>query len=79
MELLLLLLLLAFSVLLVFMEKSLRFGSMVVFFRYSPIDIHNVHLPPTMLEFNGIAQQEWTRKEAAEVLFKNAGLLTACC
>uniref|UniRef100_A0A6N2N5B8 Uncharacterized protein n=1 Tax=Salix viminalis TaxID=40686 RepID=A0A6N2N5B8_SALVM len=44
------------------------FGSMVVFFRYSPIDIHNVHLPPSMLEFNGIAQQEWTRKEAAELL-----------
>ncbi|KAF9677415.1 hypothetical protein SADUNF_Sadunf08G0105300 [Salix dunnii] len=44
------------------------FGRMVVFFRYSPIDIHNVHLPPSMLEFNGTAQQEWTRKEAAELL-----------
>uniref|UniRef100_A0A3N7FK44 1-phosphatidylinositol-3-phosphate 5-kinase n=2 Tax=Populus trichocarpa TaxID=3694 RepID=A0A3N7FK44_POPTR len=46
------------------------FGSMVVFFRYSPIDILNVHLPPSMLEFNGIVQQEWTRKEAAELLGK---------
>lgn len=44
------------------------FGSMVAFFRYSPIDILNVHLPPSMLEFNGHVQQEWMRKEAAELL-----------
>ena len=47
---------------------SYRFGSMVAFFRYSPIDILSVHLPPAMLEFNGHVQQEWIRKEASEVL-----------
>ncbi|CAK7326721.1 unnamed protein product [Dovyalis caffra] len=46
------------------------FGSMVVFFRYSPIDILNVHLPPAVLEFNDTVQQEWIRKEAAELLGK---------
>ncbi|KAJ9135799.1 hypothetical protein P3X46_032935 [Hevea brasiliensis] len=44
------------------------FGSMVAFFRYSPIDILNVHLPPAVLEFNVHIQQEWIRKEAAELL-----------
>ncbi|WCJ33529.1 1-phosphatidylinositol-3-phosphate 5-kinase FAB1B [Euphorbia peplus] len=44
------------------------FGSMVAFFRYSPIDILNVHLPPSMLEFNGHVQQEWMKKEADELL-----------
>ncbi|KAF8021288.1 hypothetical protein BT93_G1654 [Corymbia citriodora subsp. variegata] len=42
------------------------FGSMVAFFRYSPIDILSVHLPPSKLEFNDL-QREWLRKEA-EVL-----------
>ncbi|XWS34509.1 hypothetical protein CRYUN_Cryun21dG0044500 [Craigia yunnanensis] len=42
------------------------FGNMVAFFRYSPIDILSVHLPPSMLEFSGDVQQEWIRKEAAE-------------
>ncbi|XP_038714940.1 putative 1-phosphatidylinositol-3-phosphate 5-kinase FAB1C isoform X2 [Tripterygium wilfordii] len=42
------------------------FGSMVAFFRYSPIDILSVYLPPSVLEFN-LIQQEWTRKEAAEL------------
>ncbi|CAN0873593.1 Putative 1-phosphatidylinositol-3-phosphate 5-kinase FAB1C [Linum grandiflorum] len=46
------------------------FGSMVGFFRYSPIDILNVHLPPSVLEFTGICQQEWIRKEAAELFSK---------
>lgn len=46
------------------------FGSMVAFFRYSPIDILSVHLPPSMLEFNGHVQQEWIRKEAAELMGK---------
>ena len=40
---------------------------MVAFFWYSPIDILSVHLPPSVLEFNGHVQYEWTRKEAAEV------------
>ncbi|XP_030956579.1 putative 1-phosphatidylinositol-3-phosphate 5-kinase FAB1C isoform X2 [Quercus lobata] len=46
------------------------FGSMVAFFRYSPIDILSVHLPPSVLEFNGHVQYEWTRKEAAELVRK---------
>ncbi|XP_022776379.1 putative 1-phosphatidylinositol-3-phosphate 5-kinase FAB1C [Durio zibethinus] len=46
------------------------FGNMVAFFRYSPIDILSVHLPPSMLEFSGDVQQEWIRKEAAELMLK---------
>ncbi|KAH1122599.1 hypothetical protein J1N35_005759 [Gossypium stocksii] len=46
------------------------FGNMVAFFRYSPIDILSVHLPPSTLEFSGNIQQEWTRKEAAELMVK---------
>ncbi|KAI4313804.1 hypothetical protein L6164_026754 [Bauhinia variegata] len=45
------------------------FGSMVAFFRYSPIDILSVHLPPSMLEFGHI-QEEWIRKDAGELLVK---------
>lgn len=44
-------------------------GSMVAFFRYSPIDILTVCLPPSVLDFDGPFQQEWLRKEAAEVLY----------
>lgn len=40
---------------------------MVAFFRYSPIDILSVRLPPLTLEFSGYTEQEWLRKEAAEV------------
>ncbi|KAH7840020.1 hypothetical protein Vadar_011497 [Vaccinium darrowii] len=50
------------------------FGSMVAFFRYSPIDILSVHLPPSVLEFNGHLQQKWIRKEAAELLSKMEAL-----
>ncbi|KAG5532212.1 hypothetical protein RHGRI_026739 [Rhododendron griersonianum] len=50
------------------------FGSMVAFFRYSPIDILSVHLPPSVLEFNGHLHQEWIRKEAAELLSKTKAL-----
>ncbi|CAK9166856.1 unnamed protein product [Ilex paraguariensis] len=46
------------------------FGSMVAFFRYSPINILSVCLPPSVLEFNGHVQQDWIRKEAAELLNK---------
>ncbi|EXC06051.1 1-phosphatidylinositol-3-phosphate 5-kinase [Morus notabilis] len=46
------------------------FGNMVVFFRYSPIDILSVHLPPSMLEFNGDVQPEWLRKEATQLMRK---------
>ncbi|KAK1551915.1 hypothetical protein Q3G72_007192 [Acer saccharum] len=46
------------------------FGSMIVFFRYSPIDILSVHLPPPTLEFNDHIQQEWIKKEAEELMLK---------
>ncbi|KAI4357676.1 hypothetical protein L6164_001610 [Bauhinia variegata] len=45
------------------------FGNMVAFFRYSPIDVLSVHLPPSMLEFGHI-QEGWIRKEAGELLGK---------
>ncbi|OIW10205.1 hypothetical protein TanjilG_27956 [Lupinus angustifolius] len=41
------------------------FGRMVAFFRYSPVDVLSVHLPPSVLEFGHI-QEEWIRKEAGE-------------
>lgn len=46
------------------------FGSMVAFFRYSPIDILSVHLPPSVLQFDGHFQQDWLTKEVAELLSK---------
>ncbi|KAE8687925.1 putative 1-phosphatidylinositol-3-phosphate 5-kinase FAB1C [Hibiscus syriacus] len=46
------------------------FGNMAAFFRYSPIDILLVCVPPSTLEFGGNIQQEWTRKEAAELMVK---------
>lgn len=45
-------------------------GSMVAFFRYSPIDILSVHLPPSVLEFSGHGQQDWIKKETAELMGK---------
>ncbi|KAJ8570232.1 hypothetical protein K7X08_006809 [Anisodus acutangulus] len=49
-------------------------GSMVAFFRYCPIDILSVRLPPLTLEFSGYTEQEWLRKEAAELLCKSKAL-----
>ncbi|CAE5963743.1 unnamed protein product [Arabidopsis arenosa] len=46
------------------------FGNMVAFFRYSPINILTVLLPPSMLEFNSHPQQEWIRTEATELAGK---------
>ncbi|ESQ28102.1 hypothetical protein EUTSA_v10018002mg [Eutrema salsugineum] len=46
------------------------FGNMVAFFRYSPINILTVFLPPSMLEFNSHPQQDWIRTEAAELMSK---------
>ncbi|KAJ7560887.1 hypothetical protein O6H91_03G004700 [Diphasiastrum complanatum] len=46
------------------------FGSMIACFRYAPIDLHTVHLPPPKLVFNDSLQQEWLRKEANEVADK---------
>ncbi|KAL5726683.1 1-phosphatidylinositol-3-phosphate 5-kinase [Ranunculus cassubicifolius] len=43
------------------------FGSMVAFFRYSPIDILTVRLPPSMLEVCGVVQHEWVKKEAIKL------------
>ncbi|CAH9104890.1 unnamed protein product [Cuscuta epithymum] len=45
-------------------------GSMVAIFRYSPIIMLSVFLPPSILEFTSKAEQAWTRKEAAELLSK---------
>lgn len=42
---------------------------MVAFFHYSPIDILTVHLPPSVLEFNGQSNQDWMEKEVEEVSF----------
>ncbi|KAL8463579.1 hypothetical protein ACS0TY_034291 [Phlomoides rotata] len=46
------------------------FGSMVAFFRYSPINILSVRLPPSILEFGGPGEQTWIRNEANELLSK---------
>lgn len=44
-------------------------GSMIAFFRYSPIEILSVCLPPSILDFN-VSGQNWLRKEAVELLSK---------
>lgn len=46
------------------------FGSMIACFRYSSINVLSVHLPPSKLEFHDPHQQDWLRKEAAEVADK---------
>ncbi|XP_008800771.2 putative 1-phosphatidylinositol-3-phosphate 5-kinase FAB1C isoform X3 [Phoenix dactylifera] len=43
------------------------FGSMVAFFRYSPVDILSVNLPPSTLDFACQIQQELARKEGAKI------------
>ncbi|KAI3497845.1 hypothetical protein L1887_33429 [Cichorium endivia] len=58
-------------------RDCLRFyglGSMVVFFRYSPIDILSVRLPPSVLQFTGHVQQDWLKKEVSELLSKTKSL-----
>lgn len=45
---------------------------MIAFFRYAPIDILTVFLPPAMLEYRSKVQQEWIRKEATDVRDTNA-------
>lgn len=45
------------------------FGRMVACFRYAPINVHSVHLPPSKLEFNH-QKQEWIQKELDEVSSK---------
>lgn len=40
------------------------FGSMIAFFRYGPVDILSIQLPPLLLDFGSQVQQEWARREA---------------
>lgn len=44
------------------------FGNMIAFFRYSPVDILSVYLPPLVLEFASHSMQEWLRSEAILIL-----------
>jgi hypothetical protein len=39
----------------------------VAFFRYSPVDILSVNLPPSVLCFNCHSPQDWTKTVAVEV------------
>ncbi|KAJ6793148.1 putative 1-phosphatidylinositol-3-phosphate 5-kinase FAB1C isoform X1 [Iris pallida] len=40
------------------------FGSMIAFFRYGPVDILSIQLPPLVLGFTCEVQQEWAKREA---------------
>ncbi|KAF3630147.1 putative 1-phosphatidylinositol-3-phosphate 5-kinase FAB1C [Capsicum annuum] len=54
-------------------RDCLRFygcGSMIAVFRYSPIYILSVHLPPSTLVFSSYKEQEWLQKETDELLCK---------
>ncbi|KAL8241859.1 hypothetical protein R6Q59_012161 [Mikania micrantha] len=54
-------------------RDCLRFygmGNMVAFFRYSPINVLSVHLPPSVLQFGDHFQQDWLKKEVEELLSK---------
>lgn len=42
---------------------------MVAFFRYSPVDILSVNLPPSVLDFNCRSPQEWLKRVAIEVCY----------
>ncbi|MCD7450593.1 hypothetical protein HAX54_007389 [Datura stramonium] len=58
-------------------RDCLRFygcGSMIAFFRYSPIDILSVRLPPSTLVFSSYKEQEWLQKETDELLCKAKAL-----
>lgn len=46
------------------------FGSMVACFRYAPINVHSVYLPPSKLEFNNPELDEWLLNEIEEVRVK---------
>lgn len=62
-------------------KDCLRFygcGSMVACFRYAPIVVHAVYLPPSKLEFNS-DNQEWVQKEASEVNYWAELLFTEVC
>lgn len=51
------------------------FGKMVACFRYAPIVVNSVHLPPPNLEFKH-QNQEWIQKELEEVLSQIHSLFT---
>ncbi|GAB2226655.1 hypothetical protein Drorol1_Dr00022473 [Drosera rotundifolia] len=58
-------------------RDCLRFyglGNMVAFFRYSPIRILSVCLPPLMLEFKDNSKLEWIKKEAVQLASKMEAL-----
>jgi 1-phosphatidylinositol-3-phosphate 5-kinase len=44
-----------------------RSGSMVAVFRYSPVDILSVNLPPSVLDFACPIAQDWLIEEAGDV------------
>ncbi|KAH7278037.1 hypothetical protein KP509_38G020800 [Ceratopteris richardii] len=46
------------------------FGSMAACFRYAPINVHSVYLPPSKLEFNHPDLDEWLRDEIGEITDK---------
>jgi hypothetical protein len=52
-----------------FFEKKNRYGNMVAFFKYSPVDILSVDLPPSVLDFNFRSPQEWLKSVAIEVCY----------
>jgi hypothetical protein len=49
-----------------FLFSIYRFGKMVACFRYAPISVHSVLLPPHKLDF-GHHPLDWIKKEANEV------------
>ncbi|ONM04692.1 Putative 1-phosphatidylinositol-3-phosphate 5-kinase FAB1C [Zea mays] len=50
------------------------YGNMVAFFRYSPVDILSVNLPPPVLDFNCCSTQEWLKRVAVEIFGKMESL-----
>uniref|UniRef100_A0A0D9X822 1-phosphatidylinositol-3-phosphate 5-kinase n=1 Tax=Leersia perrieri TaxID=77586 RepID=A0A0D9X822_9ORYZ len=50
------------------------YGNMVAFFRYSPVDILSVNLPPSVLDFNCRSRQDWMRRMAVEIYSKMESL-----
>ncbi|CAO2169158.1 unnamed protein product [Urochloa humidicola] len=50
------------------------YGNMVAFFRYSPVDILSVNLPPSVLDFNCRSPQEWLKRVAVEIFSKMESL-----
>ncbi|KAJ4792906.1 1-phosphatidylinositol 3-phosphate 5-kinase [Rhynchospora pubera] len=43
------------------------FGSMVAVFRYSPVDILSVKVPPSVMDFTNRVPLEWVRDQMAEI------------